>query len=68
MKVVPETHQTGSLLIENVPEVLAMDGTNCDVGLQTSADGRIWLCVNGVAFVRFSPLRTPKQKPQTKNK
>lgn len=34
-----------------------MDLQNCDVGLQVAWDGRIWVCVNGVAFLRFKPSR-----------
>ena len=50
-------HQKGHLSIENdeiVREMLGKDLIN-DVGLQIAVDGRIWLCVNGIAFIRFSP-------------
>jgi hypothetical protein len=57
----PEVHQQGSLGITNWAQVLcelagaADSATTVDVGLQVAADGRIWLCVNGLAFVRFKP-------------
>ena len=57
MTIVPEIHQQGMLSLENLEEVLKMDRQSCDVGLQTSVDGRIWLCVNGMALVRFKPAR-----------
>lgn len=53
-----ETHQTGTISIENVPEELApgvgmfMKG---DLGIQIAKDGRVWICIDGVAFLRFSP-------------
>lgn len=27
----------------------------CDVGVQIATDGRIWICVDGAAFLRFKP-------------
>ncbi len=57
MKEVKETHQQGMISIENLEMILKQDTQNCDVGIQISHDGRIWLCVNGVAFVRFKPKR-----------
>jgi hypothetical protein len=29
---------------------------NCDVGIQVATDGRIWVCIDGSAFLRFKPL------------
>jgi hypothetical protein len=57
LTVVPETHQQGHLSIENLDLIKSSDLHNCDVGIQTSPDGRIWLCVNGIAFIRFKPAR-----------
>jgi hypothetical protein len=54
----PETHHHGMLSIENTEIINDMDLTSCDVGLQVSHDGRIWLCINGVAWIRFKPDRT----------
>lgn len=50
-------HRHGHLSVENLAKVQAMALQGCDVGLQTSPDGRIWICVNGVAFIRFKPKR-----------
>ena len=47
-----EEHETGMLTLENLDTIAAMDRMNVDVGVQISHN-RIWLCVNGVAFVRF---------------
>jgi hypothetical protein len=52
-----ETHRQGHLSIENLDVIMSM-GFNlqqCDVGLQVARDGRIWVCVNGIAFLRFKP-------------
>lgn len=59
---VQEFHQQGNLSIENRDEVVAMlqnaaerEDRTVDVGLQVAPDGRIWLCVEGTAFIRFKP-------------
>lgn len=59
MKAVPEFHQQGIISIENIPDELVglvkrlqMLG---DFGVQVAADGRVWICINGIAFIRFSP-------------
>lgn len=54
----PETHKQGRISIENLDLIKAMDLTNADCGVQISYDGRVWLCINGVAFIRFKPSRT----------
>jgi streptogramin lyase len=51
MKVIYETHTYGFLLIENEVKT----GMH-EVGIQTAEDGRIWICVDGVAFIRFKPF------------
>ena len=50
-----ETHQQGMLQIHNDILIGEMNLMDCDFGIQTSADGRVWICVNGVAFLRFKP-------------
>jgi len=52
MKYYPETHQHGIISIENLPENNYMIG---DLGIQIAADGRIWICIDGAAFLRFKP-------------
>jgi len=58
MKEYPETHQQGIISIEN--KELIFDRSNDlteiikgDIGIQISKDGRIWICINGIAFIRF---------------
>jgi len=52
IKAIPETHQTGHLSIEKT-----IDGNMifCDFGIQMAEDGRIWICIDGEAYLRFSP-------------
>lgn len=66
MKDYPETHQRGHISIENIPDAmyqqylrnnfnpLSMSG---DFGIQIAKDGRVWVCIDGIAFIRFSPDR-----------
>lgn len=49
----PVLYQRGSLSIE---KEFSKGGHLCDVGIQIAKDGRIWLCVNGEAYIRFKPL------------
>jgi hypothetical protein len=46
-------HQQGHLSIENMPDLECLG--NCDLGVRVLPDGRVWLCVNGIAFIRFKP-------------
>lgn len=62
MKAIPEFHQQGTISFENLDihhmEVNGLSGfsyTNYDLGVQVAADGRVWICINGIAFLRFSP-------------
>ena len=58
---VPEFHLQGSLGMTNVAEVVdllrsaSINEEKVDVGLQVSREGRIWICVNGMALIRFKP-------------
>ena len=59
MKDYPETHQQGTISIENAVEVFGQLSQNNyigDFGVQISRDGRVWICVNGIAFIRFKPV------------
>lgn len=47
-----ETHQAGYLSVE---QDLKRGIKECHVGVQIAEDGRIWICVNGVALLRFKP-------------
>lgn len=52
MKTYAEKHQQGVLLIE---KDLKKGIKECDLGIQIARDGRIWLCMNGQALLRFKP-------------
>jgi len=54
MRDYPETHQRGVISIENIPDKKHFQG---DLGIQITKDGRIWMCIDGIAFVRFKPWR-----------
>jgi len=55
----PETHQFGRISIENLPDSNFLEG---DLGIQISEDGRVWVCINGIAFIRFKPLKKEKNE------
>jgi len=46
-----ETHQTGFLSIEKKIE----GNHEVDFGIQIAEDGRVWICIDGEAFIRFNP-------------
>ena len=52
----PETQQQGTITLENIFEELMyglpMKGT---FGVQISKEGRVWICINGISFLRFTP-------------
>ena len=53
IKDYPETHQQGLITIEQDLRTGGMEG---DFGIQIAKDGRIWICINGIAVIRFKPL------------
>lgn len=61
-----ETHIRGHVSLEN-PEDADMalsaasegDGS-VDFGIQINEDGRVWICINGIAFLRFKPTWPPQ--------
>jgi hypothetical protein len=56
MKELKETHIQGLISIEQDLTTKIFEG---DFGIQIAKDGRIWICVNGQALIRFKPL--PKE-------
>lgn len=58
---VEEFHLQGSVSIQNLHEVVRFlneahdKGETVDVGLQVSHEGRMWVCVDGMALLRFKP-------------
>ncbi len=59
MKSYEETHQQGSLSVE---QKITESIRDCDFGIQIAKDGRVWICIDGIAFLRFSPKREPYEK------
>lgn len=62
MRELKEKHQTGIISIENlsvnIGEIQKHQETKIiegDFGIQIAPDGRVWICLNGVAFIRFKP-------------
>jgi len=60
MKIKPyeETHMDGVISVENMPEELYHNkylNMTGDFGIQIAEDGRVWICLNGVSFLRFTP-------------
>ena len=49
----PETHQQGLITIET-PMNNAFNQVG-DFGILIASDGRIWICINGEAIIRFKP-------------
>ena len=62
-----ETHKRGTIFIENanLHGIIESNETQIlkgDFGLQVADDGRVWVCLNGVAFIRFSPHRNGRMQ------
>lgn len=53
-KEYPETHQWGHISIENRRLLETFQGEG-DLGIQIARDGRVWVCINGIAVIRFKP-------------
>jgi len=51
-KEYPEMHQRGYISIEGTFKPGYTEG---DLGIQIAKDGRVWICIDGVAFLRFRP-------------
>jgi hypothetical protein len=50
-------YNRGHLSIENAEAIAGMDLSDCQLGVQVAHDGRVWLCVNSVAWIRFKAYR-----------
>ena len=53
-KEYPVRYQKGILSIEN-KVACNLHGKEVELGVQVAHDGRVWVCVNGQAFIRFKP-------------
>lgn len=47
----PESHQEGYIFIEQDLKRGVIEG---DLGIQISPNGRVWICINGKAAIRFN--------------
>lgn len=54
---IPETHLRGHISLENVDLVQHFNLDNTDFGIQIAKDGRVWICANTIAVIRFKPNR-----------
>ena len=57
-------YQEGRLSIESADVIERLDLQNCLVGVQVSDDGRVWICVNGLSFLRFKPDQSLLVRPE----
>ena len=48
-------YQYGHLSIENTELIEQLHLGDCQFGIQVASDGRVWVCVNGIAWIRFKP-------------
>ena len=66
MRHYPVQHLQGHISFENVEvfrEILEKGFHDGDIGVQIAADGRVWICIDGVAFIRASSHRNRKMSP-----
>ena len=60
MKEYTEVHQKGNIEISY--EALGLEEVKTlvdrDFGVQISMDGRVWICIDGIAFIRFKPTNS----------
>jgi len=61
MKVKPFKYQKdGVVSLENPDYFHKEDRTisvkDCDFGIQVAEDGRVWICIDGIAFLHFMPI------------
>lgn len=63
MKDYPETHQYGLISIKmDIEEPWPVTYIKGDLDIQIAKDGRIWICIDGIAFLRFRPLKSNKEE------
>jgi hypothetical protein len=62
MRELRETHMNGIVSIE---QDMSISATECDFGIQIAKDGRIWICVDGRALIRFRPTQEKKNGKDT---
>ena len=57
MKIKPyeETHMEGTILLDNNP--FFQSHIEGNLGILITEDGRMWICIDGLSFIRFTPKR-----------
>jgi len=50
-KAYEEQHSKGFIILNNIPDF----DTDADLGIQIAKDGRVWICIDGISFLRFKP-------------
>ena len=58
-----ETHSKGFISIESIPKGTML---NNDLGIMME-NGKVWICIDGVAFLRFKPKEIYKERVVTDN-
>ena len=59
-------YQTGTISFENIPSELRIPGIYAmhgELGIQIARDGRVYVCINRQAFIRFSPWPNGRMRP-----
>lgn len=57
MKTYPDTHMQGMIEVNSIPNIKSLPKMIIgDIGIEIEKDGRIWICIDGVCFLRFKPL------------
>ncbi len=57
----PEIHQQGTISFESQLPI-GQHTLEGDLGIQIASDGRVWICIDGVAFLRFRPFFRQKRR------
>lgn len=66
MDAYPEQHVDGFITLEN-QHLFTENAFQGDLGVQIASDGRVWVCINGVAFIRCTPFPNRKMSPDAVN-
>jgi hypothetical protein len=48
-------YQHGAVMLDTPDLFQRLDLTDCEFGVQVGADGRVWVCINGMTALRFKP-------------
>lgn len=57
-----ETHCQGHIIISEEYKNFPHNLQDVDLGIQIGFDGRVWVCINGIAFIRFKPKFNKENK------